>query len=158
MGRFLSRQIPAITLLGLFFVACAPEEVCITDNTTLIEVGFYKELFAGTDSAMMEQDTLIVNRITALGTDSIFVTSVSLSEVSLPVNTGSNETTYIFELPSGDQTLQFSYQVFTRFVSEECGLEVIIDSLQVGQTSFDSVVVTQRLLNTDIENNVEVYR
>ena len=145
-------------LCGLFLVACAPEEVCITDNTTLIEVGFYKELFAGTDSAMMEEDTIIVNSITAFNTDSIFVLADTITAVSLPVNTGTNETTYVFELPTSNQSLQFSYQVFTRFVSEDCGLEVIIDSLQVGQTTFDSVVVTQRLLNSDIENNVEVYR
>ena len=144
--------------LALGLKACAPEEVCISDNTTLIEVGFYKELFAGTDSAMMEADTVIINSITALDTDSVFVTSVEVTAVSLPVNTGMEQTTYTFDLPEGLQTLQFSYQLFSRFVSEDCGLEVIVDSLKLEQTTFDSVAIRATLLNSEIANNVEIYR
>ncbi len=159
MGQFLSKYTLGISaMLALIIGGCAPEEVCITDNTTVIQVGFFKEVFSGTDSAEVEEDTLIINSITALGTDSVFLSAQEVSQLTLPINTGSDQSTYNLELPSSTETLQFSYQVFSRFVSEDCGLELIVDSLKLGQTSFDSVVITQTLLNSNIDNNVEVYR
>lgn len=149
-------RILAVILWGTI-LSCAPDELCFTDNTTLVEIKFLKTIYAGTDSATLENDTLIFNSVKALDTDSVFLSADTLSALSLPINTGADRTVFLFDSDQGMDTLELTYKRFQRFISEECGPEQIIDSLNSGQVSFDSVVVVNKLLNEGIPINVEIY-
>lgn len=138
-------------------VGCAPDEICFSENTSLVEVNFVEELYAGTDSAEVVNDTLIFYSVKALGTDSIFVEQDTLTFLSLPVNTADTITWYLFDSERGMDSLELRYRRMQRFISEDCGPEQIFDELKPGTSSFDSVVVTNTLLNAQISNNVEVF-
>ncbi len=144
-------------LLGAVLGSCAPDEICFSDNTTLVQLEFLTIQYEGTDSAEVVNDTLIFNSITAQATDSVFVEGDTLAKLALPVNTADTVTWFLFDSDRGMDSLQLSYRVFRRLISEECGPEQIFDELNLGSTSFDSVVIIAPLLNQQIAKNVEVY-
>ena len=136
---------------------CAPDEICFTDNDTTIKISFKTIIYADTDSAFLENDTLIFSRVTALDTDSIFIESDTLSAVVLPVNTGSNSTVFILDSDQGSDTLEFNYKRVQRLISVECGPDQMIDNLEAGKFTFDSLNIISPVLLEETDN-VEVYR
>ena len=159
-NRVPARVISQITIVAIFFgsIACAPDEICFTENDTRVKIDFNRIIFPGTDSAVVENDTLIVFQISALGTDSIFVELDTVSSVILPVNTVADATTFVFETDQGTQSLELMYQRSQRVISVDCGPEQIIDGLEIGQSTFDSLEVVQPALIEQPNTNVEVYR
>ena len=144
-----------VFIIGFF--NCAPDEVCIGLNNTELRIDFKRVVYPDTDSAFVENDTLIFYQISAEDTDSVFVELDTLSRVFLPVNTGQNETTFLFDTDRGSHSLNLSYRRTSRLASVDCGPEQLIEQLTTGPSSFDSVAVLQPAL-TDIPNtNVEVY-
>jgi len=139
-------------------VACAPDEICFTDNSTEVRIDFKKVVYAGTDSAFTENDTLVFAQISALDTDSIFIQDDTLTSVILPLNTGNNETTIVFDTDLERHTLELKYQRTQRLISADCGPEQIIDQLEALHSTFDSLVVLQPVLTEPPTTNVEVYR
>ena len=159
-NRVRSWVVNKLAILAAFmgFVACSPDEICFTDHDTQVKINFKKEIYSGTDSAFFENDTLIFIRITALDTDSIFVESDTLSRVVLPVNTGVNITTFIFDSDQGSDTLELRYQRQQRLISVDCGPEQVIDNLEAGAFTFDSLKIMNPILLVQENTNVEVYR
>ena len=155
-----TRVIKKITILAAFFgcIACAPDEICFTENDTRVKIDFNRIIFPNTDSAVVENDTIIFFQITALGTDSVFVEIDTVSSVILPVNTLADATTFLFETELGMQSLELMYQRTQRVISVDCGPEQIIDGLAVGESTFDSLEVVQPALIEQPNTNVEVYR
>lgn len=159
-NRVLTRVIRRFSIFVplMVFMACAPDEICFTDNDTRVRISFQRVIYPDTDSAFTENDTLIVFQITALDTDSIFVALDTLFSATLPVNTVANATTFVFNTQLGTQTLELLYRRKQRLISVECGPEQIIDNLEAGETSFDSLSIIQPSLSDQVTTNVEVYR
>lgn len=158
-NRVLPRVIHKIRLLAVFmgFIACAPDEICFTDYSTQVRIDFKRIIYPGTDSAFLENDTLIFFQISAQDTDSIFIQTDTLSSVVLPVNTAVNETTFVFNTDRGTNHLELQYQRTQRLISVDCGPEQIIDQLEAGQSTFDSLEVVQPTLSEPPVTNVEIY-
>ena len=90
-------------------------------------------------------------------TDSIFITQDTLSSVTVPVNTGKNQTIVVFDTDRGTHQLELNYHRTQRLISADCGPEQSINSLETGTTSFDSAIVIQPALTEPANSNVEVY-
>ena len=91
-----------LRLLSISFFAglvlnCAPDEICFTDHGTQIQIDFKRVTYPGTDSAFVENDTLIFFQVSALETDSIFLVQDTLSSIVVPVKTGKNQTIGVFD-------------------------------------------------------------
>ncbi len=158
--RVRSRVVNKLAILFTFIgiITCDPNELCFTDNDTRVKISFKRIIYPNTDSSFLENDTLIFSRITALGTDSIFVDSDTLSTVVLPVNTGVNFTVFLFDSNQGSDTLELSYKTISRLISVECGPEQIIEDLEAGVFTFDSLGILNTALLEQVITNVEVYR
>ncbi len=158
--RVRSRVVNKLAILFTFIgiITCDPNELCFTDNDTRVKISFKRIIYSNTDSSFLENDTLIFSRITALGTDSIFVESDTLSTVVLPVNTGVNFTVFLFDSNQGSDTLELSYKTISRLISVECGPEQIIEDLEAGVFTFDSLGILNTALLEQVITNVEVYR
>ena len=154
--RFLFRLLFISVFTGLV-LNCAPDEICFTDYGTQIKIDGKRGTYPGTDSAFVENDTLIFFEVSALETDSIFVAEDTLSSVVVPVNTGKNETIIVFDTDRGTHQLELSYHRSQRLISADCGPEQIINALETGSTSFDSAVVIQPAITEPANSNVEVY-
>ena len=148
-----------MAILGVILgvMACAPDEICFTDNSTEVRIDFKRIVYPDTDSAFTENDTIVFLQITALNTDSIFVQLDTLSTVVLPLNTGMDETTFLFDTDQESYNLTLNYQRAQRLISAECGPEQIIDDLLVEQSTFDSLAVVQSSLIDPPITNVEIY-
>jgi hypothetical protein len=99
---------------------------------------------------------LIFSQITALLTDSLFVVSDTLSTIILPVNTGADVTVFILDSEQGRDTLEFNYNRQQRLISVECGPEQVINNLEAGQSTFDSLGILHQELIEEV-TNVEIY-
>jgi len=152
----LKSLILVVLLAGL--INCAPDEICFTENDTRVKISFKKVIYRDTDSAFLENDTLIFSQITALLTDSLFVVSDTLTTIILPVNTGADVTVFILDSDQGSDTLEFSYNRQQRLISVECGPEQVIDNLEAGQSTFDSLGILNQELTEQVTTNVEIYR
>ena len=154
------RVLPKLSLLAVLmgFAACAPDEICFTENSTEVRIDFKRVFYAGTDSAFTENDTLIFLQVSALETDSVFIEADTLSRVVLPLNTGKNETTFVFDTDQSTHTLGLQYQRTQRLISADCGAEQIIDQLEAVQSTFDSVTIVLPQLTEPPTTNVEIYR
>lgn len=138
-------------------MGCAPDEICFTDNDTTVKISFKTIIYPDTDSAFIETDTLIFSRVTALETDSIFVETDTLSALVLPVNTGSDRTVFILDSDRGSDTLEFNYKRVQTLISVDCGPDQMIDNLEAGKSTFDSLNIISPVLLEETDN-VEVYR
>jgi hypothetical protein len=159
-NRVLTRVMRRILVLATFmgFMACAPDEVCFTENGTQVKIDFKKVIYPNTDSSFAERDTLIVFQIAAVDTDSIFMEVDTISSVVLPVNTGADVTIFEFDTDLGVHTMELQYQRTQRLISVDCGPEQIIEDLEAGETTFDSLEIIQTTLLSDPTTNVEVFR
>ncbi len=147
----------AIVAVIVGVMTCAPDELCFTENGSEVRIDFKRIIYPDTDSAFTENDTLIFLQIKALDTDSVFVQMDTLSTVVLPINTGSDETTFLFDTERGAYALELSYQRKQRLIPADCGPEQIFDELAATTFSFDSLAVIQpRLIDPPI-TNVEIY-
>ena len=157
MGNRAVRRLAIFALImGIF--ACAPDEICFTENSTQIKVDFKRIVYPGTDSAFVENDTLIFLQITAQETDSIFRQADTLSTIVLPLNTGKDETTFLFDTDQNSYSLGLKYVRTQRLISTDCGPEQIIEELTLEQSTFDSAAVVQPILIEPPVTNVEIYR
>ena len=143
-------------LAGL--INCAPDEICFTENDTRVKISFKQVIYPDTDSAFLQNDTLIFSRITALLTDSVFVVSDTLTSTILPVNTGADVTVFILDSDQGNDTLELRYKRVQRLISVDCGPEQVIDNLEAGLSTFDSLGILFQELNEKVTTNVEIYR
>ena len=148
----------AIFVVIIGTMTCAPDEICFTDNSTEVKIDFKRIIYPETDSAFVENDTLIFLQITALETDSVFLQVDTVSTVVVPINTGKDETTFLFDTDQNSYSLALEYQRTQRLISADCGPEQIIDELTLKQSTFDSVSVIQPTLSDPPITNVEIYR
>jgi hypothetical protein len=138
-------------------MTCAPDEICFTDNSTLVRIDFKRVVYADTDSAFLENDTLIFFQVSALETDSIFIQLDTLSSLVLPVNTGQDQTTFTLDTDRGSHHLELQYHRAQRLISVECGPEQIFDQLEARAATFDSLSIKQPNLTDPPATNVEIY-
>lgn len=148
----------ALVLFLVGLINCAPDEVCITENDTRVKISFKQVIYPDTDSAFLQNDTLIFSRITALLTDSVFVVSDTLTSTILPVNTGADVTVFILDSDQGNDTLELRYKRLQRLISVDCGPEQVIDNLEAGLSTFDSLGILFQELSEKVTTNVEIYR
>lgn len=140
----------AILLIG---VACIDESDCSYETTREVKFSFV-------DSGTLQPDTLKIDSIVIVGFDSAYYSNSTRSKISLPVNPTVNETSYFFNLITGelDFSIVLGYDVMPRVLSEECGIEAEIRQLYVVSHDVDSVIVVNNTFNEEVETNVKVYR
>ena len=116
-----------------------------------IQVRFYSK-------ENLEETKFKFDLIKAEGTDSIFFESDSLSLYSLGLNPSSNNVVYLFSAGLDVFTLDINYDSHVSVISERCGPDIEYNLLSVINTTFDSVVLINTIVDVSINHNIEVYR
>ena len=156
------------TLVYIFctaWYACAPEPIC-PDESPEIKITFLTEVYEETDSAAIINDTTVVLvEVSALGTDSIFFEQDTTFSIVLPLNAASSQVDYFFKtMDLYDQplevtdTLQINYIREQQLVSEECGPVQLYNSLEIMGDTFDSLALISNEIDPAVNVNIEVYR
>lgn len=135
-------------------VACSEGADCYSENTSIITIDFFKLNYTNPDTSFYERDTLVVNRVYAIGNeDSLIVENDTIfGTLVLPVNPSSDTTAYRI----GRQALTVKYNIHQRIMSPDCGVEQIFSNLDTLTNSFDSLVIKSRNLDKN-EVNFQIY-
>lgn len=146
----------AFWLLLLPLFSCLDQPDCLRTADTALVVSFRK-LEGGA------RDTVVLYQVIALGADSIFYSPGNIPDTLrgvnalLAVDPFSTETSFTFYFHENVKELQVGYNREMRFISDECGSELFLSSLQILNTTFDSVRVVNRQLTKTRTVNIEIF-
>ncbi len=137
-------------------MACS-EPDCVSTAGELVKLGFYSY---PKDSARKFR----INSLELKGSDSLLVEeSTNLSSVSLPLNPSDTSITAYFDTEFGTDTVQIGYDVVSRIITENCGVEILYTNIRTLQNTFDSIRVVNSnvLINFKtpgvINENIRIY-
>lgn len=100
-----------------------------------------------------------IDSVKAIGSDTLFFISEDLvSSLELDLDPFNNNVTYVFFDNLSTDSLVISYTRINELVSPECGPSIAFNDLQVVTHTFDSVAVSNTFFNSNLEDNLEVYR
>lgn len=118
-------------LLGILMVAsCEKDDICVDGDTPLLQISFYD--ISDTDTQVEATSIRVIGegQEDYVETDSL-VDRTDLENISIPLKTTENSTTFIFILDSDDDddgnetgnsdTITFTYELGDEYVSKACG-------------------------------------
>jgi hypothetical protein len=146
------------SVLALLF-SCLDEPDCTFNSDTALVIEF-KKLLTG------EKDTTVFYRVEAEGSDSIFYSQTPADELDTLINTPmilainpfSETTSFTFFFPVLERKLTIGYLRKGKFISEDCGGEIVFNELTILETQFDSVRIVNPVLTKQRTTNIEIYR
>lgn len=109
------------------------------------------------------RDTVVLYQVVALGTDSIFYSPGDKPDTlrginaTLAVDPFNTQTSFTFYFHEHQKELRVGYTREIRFVSDECGSEIFLSSLEILNTTFDSVRVVNSQLTKSRVVNIEIF-
>ncbi len=136
-------------ILLLLFASCLDEPDCISTASNKVQIALKRLDF---DSAR----TVIFDSIQVYSTDSVFYKSDTVTVLSLPINPGITETTFLFFYELKMDSLVLSYTRETKIVSPKCGAFNYFQELGVVSTSFSQVTVANTQLSTGGSTNLTI--
>jgi len=146
-----NRLIPAFLIFLFAIVACEDNTDCSSSTRSEVKVRFR--------ALTSPPPPLPYERIYAIGADENASTGSTFygNVYELPVNPLNNTTTFIFEGENNlRDTLEVSYNVQYRIISELCGVELIYKDLNIVYSSFDSITVVTPIMTRLTEVNFEI--
>ena len=143
------RIIVLMMVLFLILEAC-DDTICPNLNSSNVIIAFF-------DSQTQGAKSLIVDSISAIGTDSLFYKQDTASIFTLPVNTFSDSTIFLFFNKGKTDTISVHYTRTVSLLSKDCGFTQVFDQLSVSYTTFPEAVVKSRILSITNENDIEIY-
>ena len=173
--RFVITKTSTFLIWGIIllfaYVAFSCEEFCEEPNRTAIVVNFYSSESDAPESASVRITGIGVKNGAGIENDSVLYSQTSYSQVLLPVNPGSDEMSFSFELGElPADTIIFRYSRHAGFISAECGCasfaeiydaqlkgteqEHTITHLEVTNPSVKTVTYRQGIIN---EENIRIY-
>jgi hypothetical protein len=141
-------------LIAIFLVvmvsSCFEEGDCLITNSHTIKVSL---------STVNAVDTVHFDSVYIVGYDTPVYNDTTLIQVNLPVDPGLTEMTYVFQYLGKTDTLAMSYDNFVIVPSPVCGALTYQRNLLITKSTFgqDSVVVTERSLLRNVEENAIIY-
>lgn len=135
---------------SILITSCLDDPDCNSKTTNFVNVKFY-------NSSNNEADTLNVSSLAVIGIDSILVEEAKVSYVRLPLRPDTLETTFIFDTELGIDTLILKYNINTRLISEDCGIERVYADLDVVRSDFESFQIVNKVLVKEITEDVKIF-
>jgi len=144
------RALKAI-LLVLGLSSCFDQGECLITNTHLVKVSLRKKV--DNTAATVHFASVAVLE------DTVLYTNLDSAALSLPVNPGVTEMTYVLNYGSSADTLSLGYSNQSVVLAPSCGAFPYQRNLVITGSTFgqDSVVVTNSSLLKDVLENVRIY-
>ena len=140
-------------------VSCLDQPDCFRQDLNLIGISFRK-MYDGA------ADTVVLLKVSATSTDSVFYENVYGATFSLPLNYLNTNTTFVIEQlvreyldgMSQTDTMFLSHSSKAQFVSEDCGERFVVSNLQLLRSTYDSIEVVSATPSNPAHINIKVYR
>lgn len=132
-----------------FLLNCGDIPTCLPTESNLVKIAFLDE--AGKAKS-------ITFTLSAIDNADGFLeyTDTTLSNLIVPLNPGSNTTTFVIEQANSTDTLGLTYDITARLISPECGLEIALSDLDTTFTTFDKLEILEALIHEDVNTNIEI--
>jgi hypothetical protein len=140
-------------------VSCLDQPDCFRQDLNLIGISFRK-MYDGA------ADTVVLLKVSATTTDSVFYENVYGATFSLPLNYLNTNTTFVIEQlvreyldgTSQQDTMFLTHSSKAQFVSEDCGERFVVSNLQLLRSTYDSIEVVSATPSNPAHINIKVYR
>lgn len=131
-------------------IACGDKPTCLDRETSLVKIKFIDDQGAA--------KSITLEGLKAIGNEDGFpeYTDTTLSILQLPLNPGARMATFILEQSSGTDTIGLSYDVVAQLISPECGLDAAFSNLDTTRVTFLKAEILNRIINEEIETNIEI--
>lgn len=131
-------------------VSCGDDPTCISDNTSLVKIRF-------SDSVGVAKN-IILTKVSTVANPDVYTQydNNTLNSLVLAMNSASQNTTVIFETPTGNDTLDLIYKVTPIFISAECGIDMSFSALDTLSSTFDELEIKETIFHEDITLNIEI--
>ena len=144
------RTVFILIISGFVAQSCLTEADCVTTTRDFVTVNFY-------EFETNERDTLLVTSITAIGSDSLLADDELVRSIRLPLDPRRPSAAYIFDSELGIDTLVLSYDLGTRLISEECGLEFVFTGLDYTRNDFDSISIVNQVPIDGVDEDIRIF-
>lgn len=136
--------------LMIYLISCGDNPTCVDTDTSLVKIKF-----VGEDGNAVD---VTINALEAIGNEDGFpeYSDSVTSTIALPLNPGARNTTFIIYQPTKTDTLGLSYDVVAKLISPECGLDASFSKLDTGFTTFNKLVIIEKIINEDVTTNIEI--
>ncbi|WNB18177.1 DUF6452 family protein [Marivirga arenosa] len=105
-----------------------------------------------------EQVQVIFDSIVSPESDSTFFQSDTLSIFELPLNPGSNQTSFYFYYGPFVDSIEFNYETRNAVDSPECGIDLEFVGMDTTFQTFDSLVIVNDTLKRTVNApNIKLY-
>lgn len=146
----MNRIICILVFLGFIVQGCLTDPDCVTTTRNFVTVNFYQlETNIG--------DTLFVTSVTAVGSDSVLAQNEEIRSIQLPLDPNRTAATYVFDSNLGQDTLILAYDLGTRLISEDCGLEFVFTGLDYDRNDFDSISIVNQIPLEGVSEDIQIY-
>ena len=150
--------------IGLFAVltsSCLDQPDCLRVADQALVIGLVRLGESGTDTLFVYN----IEAVSDLGAaDSVFYKQPAdkldtlVGKVLVAVDPFARETSFTFHLRDGDKMLRVGYDNSIRYISEDCGTEMLQRNLTILETDFDSVRLVLDVLTKDRKPAIEIFQ
>lgn len=134
----------------IYLISCGDEPTCVDTDTSIIKIDFLDE-----DG---KAKNIIINSLSAIGNEDGFpeFNNDTTSSISLPLNPGAPNTTFILYQPTKTDTIGLAYDVVAKLISPECGLDASFSKLDTSFTTFTKLVIIESIIDEAVTTNIEI--
>ena len=139
-------------ILGVL-TGCVDDELCIGTGTNIVKVKIFDYLDPNTPLAI----TFIGIEASVDPENLPAYADSTLTSINLTIDPNVEQTMFIFSTADRTDTLHTLYSILPRLISPTCGPEFLFNNLIVEEHTFDSLVVVETLIDSDVETNIQLY-
>lgn len=148
--RILLKITGLLIICFLLFSRCETTD-CITFSSRFVSVQFL-------DTATSNPKAIEFSLITAIDSEVIFYSDTLSSQYYLPVNTDSEQTTFLFlNIDNSIDTLSLIYDKKEKLISEDCGFDLLFNNVEIEFTTFNKAESLGNDLSRLNEENIKIY-
>ncbi len=144
-----------ILFIGIFFMACEKDDVCLQPMTPKAVIRFY-DFTSQNDIKSVDNLTIITLPIK----DTLYK-NVNKDSIALDLNVNENQTKFLFLSVNNKDTIVFNYQRNDVFVSKTCGYKTIFKQLNVlvipDSDNWIKNITNQTEITADTIADVKIY-
>jgi Family of unknown function (DUF6452) len=131
-------------------LSCGDIPTCVDTETSLVKIKFLDDTGAPLNITLLS--------LKATNNEMGFpeYADSTLNLLTLPLNPGATTTTFILEQKTGIDTIGLSYTVVAKLISPECGLDASFDNMDTTFTSFNNLIILERIIHEDVTTNIEI--
>jgi hypothetical protein len=136
--------------VALISQGCLTDPDCVTTTRNFVTVNFYS-------TETNERDTLFFTSVTTIGSDTLLASNQDVRSIQLPLDSRQPMTTYVFNSNLDSDTLVLIYNLGTRLISDDCGLEFVFTEVDYARNDFDSISIVNNVPLEGIAEDIRIY-